>query len=227
MCLAVGMVFYLVLAYGLRAHLGVFELQEVVPTEELTYLFYGVAFGVAMCLACDYIRTPKQGTFFALCFLCLIALLREMGAQHWLTAHDTTAIKMRFFTNPANPLHEKIITAAILLLVVGVAVWLIVKYFKKMVSGFFKLQALYWTIATFALTGVVGKMIDRFPANYAKSTGEHLSEPVTYFCKLLEEGSESFLPLLFALALIQYHFIHGGKSVQDVGESEGMAPDSV
>ncbi len=226
-CVACGVLFYLVLAYGLRAHLGVFELQEVVPTEELTYVAYGVAFGVVICMVGDYIRTPQQGTFFGLCFLWLVALLREMGAQHWLTSHDTTAIKMRFFTNPDNPLHEKIITGLILLAVVSVVVWLLVKYIKKMVCGFFKLQPLYWTLATIGGVGIVSKIIDRLPANYAKSTGEQLAEPVAYFCKLVEEGGESFLPLLFALALIQYHFIIREKNTPCDGGSKAIASDSV
>ncbi len=226
-CLSVGVAFYLMLAYGLRAHLGVFQLEDVVPTEALTYLFYGFAFGVAACMTKDYLHTPKQGTFFALCFLWLIALLREMGAQHWLTSHDSTAIKIRFFTNPNNPIQEKIITAAIVLSVAGVAVWLLAKYAKKIVAGFLKLEPLYWTFATFAGVGVVSKFIDRLPSNYAKSTGEKLSEPVAYFCSLVEEGGESFLPLLFALGLVQYHFMLRKKNAQSGGESKDIARGSV
>ena len=74
-----------------------------------------------------------------------------------------------------------------------------------MVLGFFKLNPLYWTIATFGVWGFITQVADRFNSNYAKITGERLSEPALFFVTIIEEGGESLLPLLFIIALLQFH----------------------
>ena len=223
----VALVLYYSVSYLIRFSYGVFDIEDVGATEVLTYVFYGFTFGVMICFIHDYLHTPRQTTYFALLFLLLSALLREMGIQHWLTQHDSTAIKLRFFTNPNNPLHEKIIAASLVLLVASVAIYLLVKYFKRMIIGFFKFQPLYWTIATFGGLGITTQFIDRFPANYAKMTGTHLDEPIRFALKIFEEGGESLLPLLFALGLAQFHFILHKKTYQNDGESKGIVQDSV
>ena len=170
-----------------------------------TYALYGLALIAAIRYRGDYCHTPQQGTFLGLMFLWLCALLREMGAQHWLTCHDSTAIKIHFFTNPDNPLSEKIVSAVIVLTVLGVALWLFLKYVRQIICGFFKGQTLYWTIVTFGGVLIASKFFDRFPSRYAKLTGEHLGSDVMVWITLFEEGLEACLPLLFALALYQYH----------------------
>ena len=180
-------------------------------SEVLTYTFYGIGLITALIFFRDFWKTDKQTTYFALLFLWLIALLREMGAQHWLTKHDTTAIKIRFFTNPNNPLHEKVVAGALVILVVGIALWLLIKYLKPMIKGFFSFKALYWTIATFGGVGMVSQFCDRFPSNYYKATGERLNNTILEGLKLFEEGGEICLPLLFALAFVQYHIMKQGQ----------------
>ena len=180
-----------------------YEVGNVV--DYTTYALYGVAFITAMMCFKDYRHTDKQSTFIGLMFLWLSALLREMGAQHWLTTHDSTAIKLHFFTNPDNPLYEKIISGTVILAVTGVALWLFCKYAFRIIKGFFKLEPLYWTIVTFGGVLIASKFFDRFPSRYAKLTGEHLGEDTMLWITLFEEGLEACLPLLFALALIQYH----------------------
>ena len=175
--------------------------------EIITYILYGVAGCTLVRYASDFLRQGQKSTFYGLAFLWMAALLREMGIQHWLTSHDTTAIKIRFFTNPDNPLHEKIISGLLVVLVLGVALWLLIKYFKKMVVGFFKLNPLYWTVATFGGLGVVSQICDRLPSVYHKSTGMRLDEGVLSVLKLLEEGGEACLPIIFVLGVIQYHLL--------------------
>lgn len=222
-----GLAVYYGVSYALRFAFGPFDIEKIGATEVLTYVFYGIAGGVLFCLGSDYLHTEKRKTYQALCFLWLVALLREMGIQHWLTQHDSTAIKIRFFTNPNNPLYEKIISATLILLVVGVIGWLLVKYLKKMVVGFFKFQSVYWTIATFGALGVLTQITDRLPANYVKATREHLSEPILFALKIFEEGGESLLPLVFAVGLVQFHFILGKTTCQNADESTNTAPGSV
>lgn len=223
----ISLLLYFVISYIVRLNFGVFDIEKSGATEVLTYVSYGFAAGIVLCLYKDHIHTHRQTTYFALLFLWLTALLREMGIQHWLTTHDTTAIKIKFFTNPNNPLYEKIISASLVLLVLVVVCYLIFKYFKPMVVGFFKFKTIYWTIATFGVLTISTQFIDRFPANYVKATGTHLTEPVRFFLKIFEEGGESLLPLLFALAFVQFHFILHKKTSQNGGESKDTAPDSV
>ena len=201
-----AMVVYYVVCYIFRANFGVFDIEEIGATEIITYLFYGFAGGVLLCCAGDFLNSPRSKTYFALVFLWFVALLREMGIQHWLTTHDTVVTKSRFFLNPDNPLHEKIIAGLLMLIVLAVCLWLFIKYFKRLVCGLLKLQALCWTVVTTGVFGVLTQIIDRFPANYAKNVGTALMEPTLFALKIFEEGGESLLPLLFALALIQSHF---------------------
>ncbi len=179
--------------------------------EVVTYTMYAVALITAWTYRRDYIGTKQQTPYLMFLFLWLIALLREMGAQHWLTSTDSTAIKLRFFTNPNNPLSEKIITAVIVLTVVAVIIKLLIQYVPKIIRGFFKLDPLYWTVCTFGAIGVVGKFADRFPGNYYKSTGVRLDPAIDVWFKLFEEGGEAALPLLFAVGIIQYHLMKKRK----------------
>lgn len=175
--------------------------------ETITYAFYGVALAVALAFGRDFMRTPKQASYFLFLFLWLAALLREMGAQHWLASRDTTAIKIRFFTNPQNPLSEKIAAALIVLVIAAAVVFLLVRWLPFVLRGFWKGNPLAWTIAAFMGVGIVAKIVDRFPANYHKMTGLLIDERTDIYLKLIEEGGEALLPLLFALAVVQHHFL--------------------
>lgn len=202
-----AIILYFFICYIVRTRIGVFDVEEIGITEMLTYLFYGLGGGIVFMLHDDFIHTSRQRTYSYLCFLWFCALLREMGVQHWLTTHDTTAIKIRFFTNPDNPLHEKIITILLLLLVLRVVIYLLYHYTRPVVSGFFKMHPVHWSIVSFSIWVVVTQIADRFPSKYEKATGVDLSEPVRFFLKILEEGGESLLPLLFAIAMLQFHFL--------------------
>ena len=201
------MALYFIIYYVIRARIGVFDVEKIGITETLTYLFYGLGGGIAFMLYDDYLNTPRQKTYYYLCFLWFCALLREMGVQHWLTTHDTTAIKLRFFTNPNNPLYEKVITLLLLLIVARVVIYLLYHYAKPVISGFFKMQPTSWSVAIFGIWVGITQFADRLPAEYEKAMDAELSEPVRFALKILEEGGESLLPLLFAAAMLQFHFL--------------------
>jgi len=224
-------VFCLALYYGFsyffRLKLGPFDIEETGITELLTYVFYGLAGCVALVLWQDYMKTPRQGTYFTLIFLWLAALLREMGIQHWLAINDTTAIKINYFKNPAVPLYGKIIAALVIGIVVGAILYLLIKHLKTMIVGFFKYQTIYWTIASFGLLGLFTQLADRLPSKYVKATGIHLEEPTRFVLKIFEEGGESLLPLVFAIGLLQFHFILHKKISQNGDESTNTVLGSV
>ena len=123
-----------------------------------------------------------------------------------MTKTDTTAFKLPFFTNPNNPLHEKLIASYILLVVAIVVIYLLVRYLPILFKSFFRFNPIAWTVATLGGTGIVCKIADRFPGNYKKIMETPLDPSIHAYIELFEETTESALPLLFALALIQYHF---------------------
>ena len=170
-----------------------------------TYTFYGLALFTLIFCAKDF--KDKKTEFFVFLFLLVAALFREMGIQHWLTKTDSTAFKLRFFTNPNNPISEKIISASILLVVSFCVLYLIFKYTPKIWRGFWHKETVYWTICSLCAMGILSKFADRLPGNYRKSTGEELDAGIALFVKIIEECGEAILPVLVIIALLQFHFI--------------------
>lgn len=171
----------------------------------LTYASYGLALIVALCLYKDFDTPTLKKNYFLFLILWGCALLREAGVQHWLTTTDTTAFKIRFFTNPNNPINEKIVAGAIGLAVIGTILYLVIKYTPWIWKKFFTGNPIAWTLWVFAGALVIGKFADRFPAHYKKAVGVPMTELSDFACKWIEEGTEATLPLLFAIALIQFH----------------------
>ena len=205
LCLLVGMGLWFGICYFMRFRYGPYDLDQSGAPDALTYLFFGMAFATLIHFYGDYMHTPRQSTYFGLIFLWVITLLREMGAQHWLAINDSTAIKINYFKNAAVPFYGKVISAVVILSVVSVIAFLFYKNFKKMLKGFFKFNPMYWTIATFGGWGAITQIADRLNSNLAKYTGERLSEPALFFVTIIEEGGESLLPVLFIIALVQFH----------------------
>ena len=172
-----------------------------------TYTLYCLAILTLFSCAKDFKNKKKD--FIVFFFLLIAAVLREMGVQHWLTKTDTTAFKLRFFTNPNNPISEKIISASILLIVIVSVLYLIIKYTPKIWRGFWHKETLYWTICSLCAMGILSKFADRLPGNYRKSTGEELDAGIALFFKIIEECGEATLPMLAIIALMQFHLIHG------------------
>ena len=181
--------------------------------DPFTYCCYAFALGVMICHLNPY-QTKRQKIHVSLFFILFFcALLREMGVQHWLTTTDTTAFKLRFFTNPNNPLSEKIISALILLTVISIIVYLLVCYLPKIIKGFFKLNPLYWTIATFGATGIICKIADRLPGNLRKA-GHELDALWKAWFELFEESTELCLPLLCALVFVKFEKMASDKNTK-------------
>ncbi len=177
----------------------------------LTYSSYGILFIIFAVFFNDY--KDKKLDYFSCIFLTLCALLREMGAQKWLTSTDSTAIKIKFFTNPNNPLSEKIVSALIILLVLTAAIYLIKKYFLHLFKGVLKMDTISWTFGTLVFFGLFSKFIDRLPSNFRKSHDEGLSQLIIDNLSILEEGGEIFIPTMAIILLVQYHFIDKNKNI--------------
>ena len=170
---------------------------------KIGYIF--LIFVLALCYRDFQDKMLAWGCYI---FLAMSCFLRESGIQHFLSETDSTPFKSRFFLNPDNPVHEKIIFGAVLLLVFGAIIYLAMQYTKPLIKSFFKLDTITWGIATLCTTGVFSKIIDRFPSNYRKAHhGEHLPDDVYAFLQILEETSEMFLPYLAMFVIFQYHLM--------------------
>lgn len=206
---------YFMAVWLTRTPAGV-EVYTETTLEYVTHVTYIVSLPVILWRVRDF-KGPGMKHYILFVFLWICGLLREAGVQHWLTSTDTTAFKLRFFTNPNNPIDEKIIAAFILITVLGIAAYLIVYYTPKIIKGFFKLNPLYWTICTLGGMGILAKVFDRIPGNYRKIVGHFMDQPPKAFFGLLEEISETTLPLLVAFAFIQFHLM---KKAQKQGKEK-------
>jgi len=175
--------------------------------DNLTYASYGIAFITLICVHKSFDTKEQRFSYWVFFFLLTCLLLREMGVQHWLTSTDSTAFKIRFFTNPNNPMHEKVISACILTCVAVAVIYLAVKYLKSLISGIFKADTISWTMGTFGFVGIVGKIVDRIPGHYRKITKELMPDEYRVYFLFFEETSEVLLPLFIAFALIQYSIL--------------------
>ena len=173
----------------------------------ITIGLYVIMFLTFMKFFKDFKQEKKFTDYFIFLFLAAAALLRELGIQHWLASKDTTAFKMRFYTNPNNPLSEKIIAILITLVLIIALGYLAIKYGKHLFTSFFKKNTMTWSIATLCVIGIAGKVIDRIPGNYRKWTGTPLNEHLAGIMEVWEETSEALLPLITIIILWQYHIL--------------------
>ena len=168
------------------------------------YLFAFIAAFLARKCFDTRILKISYGCFV---FLLIAMLLREMGVQHWLTSTDSTAFKLRFFTNPNNPVAEKIFAAFLLFIVFGTILFLAVRYLKYLIKGVFNLETLPWTIGTLGASGIICKIADRIPGHYRKMTHEWMAGEWKIYFTFLEETTEILLPIFIGVAFIQYMII--------------------
>lgn len=75
--------------------------------ENATYFCYAVMFVFFIKVRKSFQTPFEKRALVMFWFFGIAAVLREAGIQHWLASCDTTAFKIRFFTNPDNPLSEK------------------------------------------------------------------------------------------------------------------------
>lgn len=125
-----------------------------------------------------------------------------------------TPFKMRFLTNPVNPLSDRLIVLFTFIVVIAVCATTLIAFAKPLFKGFFKRQPVCWSIAFLGGTTVLIQFFDRLPSIFRKKLHIQLSEPCRSLFSLLEEGLEVILPLLVILALLQSYFLFVDKSAK-------------
>ena len=189
-------------------------LKDGGPNDIATYFFYGVLLVSLIVFRKDFANKKAKRLHALFCFFTVAAVLREAGIQHWLASRDTTAMKLRFFTNPDNPIGEKILSGLIILSFAAVFVYTLWTTLPGVFRGFFKMNPLYWSIMTFLADGFVSKVVDRVPGNLRK-WGVLLDLEWYTACKVVEETMETCLPVLAIYALWQYHTLKSAERAAD------------
>ena len=199
-----GMLLFIVLAFFNDKKFTITEDWHLIDI--ITNLGYLFMFGTMIYLSKDYKgKMTVWGTYL---FLGICAFLREGGIQHHLSSTDSTPFKSRFFLNPNNPLSEKIIFGAVLLIVLAAVLYIAVKYSKHLIVSFFKMNTITWSVAVLCVVGIGGKFADRFPSKWKKlHDGIELPREQIEIWSLLEESSEMFLPYLVIIIFWQYHLL--------------------
>lgn len=192
--------------------------EEGGPVDIITYCCYFALFAALFFYRHDFQTKEEKRAHKIFCFWAVTAFLREAGIQHWLTTTDSTAFKIRFFTNPNNPLCEKILAFALLALVGVMFIYSMYLYLIPAFKGFFRKMTGSWSVITFLSAGALSKIVDRLPGNLRKH-GLDLDRSGIIFgvCQICEETLETCLPILAIVMLIQFHenktmfFPHTGK----------------
>ncbi len=162
------------------------------------------------------LRTVK-GRLLCLDFsvITFIAICREMDWHRAMIdvsgiagATKGTPYKMRFLTNPNNPLADRLLVlfwfAAVIALCAGTLLW----YIRPLVKGLFRFHPVCWSIGFLGGTGILINTFDRMGSILRKEFGILLSENAKAFTCVMEEGQELLLPLFVIVAIIQSHFIY-------------------
>ncbi|MBP8802562.1 MAG: hypothetical protein KBI41_13625 [Kiritimatiellae bacterium] len=126
-----------------------------------------------------------------------------------------TPFKLRFLTNPVNPLADRLIVAACFVVVILVCGGTLLYFLRRLWIGLFKFHPVSWSIGFLGGTLVLNQIVDRLPAILRKDFGIYLSAPARALITAIEEGMELLLPLFVIVAVLQAHFIYNNDRPND------------
>ena len=211
-----------------QTYLEWFQLKEgLSPVEWMTLPLFGLI--VPLVWTCP----PNSGGLRRQCawsalwsVLGLIALVRETDlhklafARLWPEVADSfpgTVFKMRFLKADAVPLMPKLFVIMVFV-IFFVAVGLpLLRYLVPLLKGFFRMEPVAWSAATFGVVSAFVLVVDRLPANLRKWGIVNLKAPGheagLALCKGLEEGAEMVMALLALLTIVHSYltFVHVRK----------------
>lgn len=146
-------------------------------------------------------------TFFAICreldwHKLLVKASNLPGATHG------TPFKMKFLTNPNNPLADRLTVALCFGVVIALCAGTLLIYLPRLVKGLFRLHPVCWSLGFLGGTVILVALVDRLPAVLRNDHGIRISDSLHALTTALEEGQELMLPLFVILAVLQSHFIH-------------------
>ena len=165
----------------------------------------------AKLLALDY----SIITFFAIC--------RELDWHKTMIdvsgiegATRGTPFKMRFLTNPNNPLADRLLVLFCFIIVIALCGLTLLWYIRPLIKGLLRFHPVCWSIGFLGGSVIVINTFDRMGSILRKDFKIELSESTKGLICLMEEGQEIFLPLFVIIAVIQSHFIYNNDGHDDL-----------
>lgn len=174
--------------------------------DSVTHAGYVLLYVTLLLLFNDFRNERKLTDYFIYVFLAFSAHARELGIQRWLTESGGSAFKTRYMLDPNNPLATKWIVVAMFAAVIGAAGYVLYKYARYLYRGFFRTDTLTWSILSLGVWGVFSKFVDRL-CNGVIGKRLHFSDAVAHNVTVTEEVVESFLPVIGAIVLWQFHLL--------------------
>lgn len=185
------------------------------PVESVTVGLFYLCIGFIWLVPC--MRPSKTRLLWRLDFtlINLIAICRELD-WHKAVVHASqlpgatpgSAFKLRFLTNSANPLGDRILVLLYFIIVFSVVGGTILFFIKRLWKGLWKLHPVCWTIGFLGGTGVLVQFLDRTPSILRRKFDYLVSPQVGSTFAAFEEGFELFLPVFAILAILQAYMIY-------------------
>ena len=196
----------------IQAH---FDADGASPIESATIGFFYLLIGLIWLVPA--MRPSKRATFwkFDVSLVALIAICRELD-WHKMLVHASdlpgathgTAFKMRFITNPANPLSDRILVVLFFVVFFAVLGGTLIVFLPRLFKGLFKLHPVCWSIGFLGGTGILVNIFDRTPSILRKKFDTVLTPPTEALMTAFEEGMELLLPIFAMVAILQAYRIY-------------------
>lgn len=180
----------------------------------------------ALIIPLSWLACPVGGSLRRQCgwsalysVLGFMALVREQDwhkmlfAQIWPEITQSfagTVFKMRFLRDAQIPLMPKLFVLLFFIAFFLAVLLPLVRYAVPLFRGFFRLEPVAWTVATFGGCGVAVLFFDRLPANL-RNMDVVVSDSARALFTTLEEGGEMMLAIFALLAILQSHLIFARK----------------
>ena len=205
-----------------------FDNHGVSPVESATVGLFFLQIGFLWLV--PPMRPSRWRAFWLADFslITLIAICRELDWHRLLvplsglpgaTAFGTP-FKMRFLTNPANPLGDRLIVAACFAAAIILCAVPLLYFLRRLLNGLVKLHPVCWSVSFIGGTTLLILIVDRLPALLRNDLGIRMSDSMSALTTILEEGQELLLPPFAITAILQAHFIYNS----DVTDSAPLAP---
>ena len=207
-----------------------FDADGSSPVELMTLsLFAAVALFAWLCPPCGGSSLRRVSWSAVWSLLAAMAIVRETDAHKVLfssiwpdvaAGFKGTVFKMRFLVSADVPLAPKAFVLLFFVLFFAVVAIPLVRYFVPLVKGFFRMEPVAWTMATFGAVSVLVLVMDRLPAwlRHGGADGAALDKATGSVAALFtafEEGGELLMALIALMAVVQSHLLFGRCAEND------------
>lgn len=200
-----------------------FDMQGKAPVElaTITLFFFQMAF---FWVLPPVSLKPLKGKLLITNFsvISFIAICREMDwHKAMISVSDVagatkgTPFKMRFLTNPANPLADRLLVLFWFIVVIALCAGTLLWYIRPLIKGLFKFHPVCWSVAFLGGSVILINIFDRAGSVLSKRLDYAMSAQQQSLFTVFEEGQELLLPLIVIIAIIQSHFIYNRKSDEE------------